>query len=415
MTESHPQPDVAVIGAGPAGLMAAEVIARAGLSVAVYDAMPSAGRKLLRAGIGGLNLTHAEDISTFITRYGARQDIAARWLAAFSPDALRAWARDLGIETYVGSSHRVFPVGNKAAPLLRAWLHRLRQQGVHFHMRWRWLGWQDQTLQFQTPAGIQNIHPRATVLALGGGSWPQLGSTGEWVTRLQQRAITVMPLRPANCGFTVKWSDHFRERFQRQPVKAVRASLDREHWISGELMVTAHGLEGGLMYALSSQARDAVERQGSTTLWLDLQPDRAMASLGARLSQPRGSRSLAKHLKDKAGIDGVKAGLLREFCPADDMSDPVLLAQRIKTLPIPLGEPFPITRAISSAGGVAFDMLNEDLMVKQFPGLFCAGEMLDWEAPTGGYLLSACFASGKIAGEGVVRWHACGLTPPPAF
>ena len=404
MTESHPQPDVAVIGAGPAGLMAAEVMARAGLQVTVYDAMPSVGRKLLRAGIGGLNLTHAEDLPSFITRYGAQQETVSRWLAEFGPETLRAWAGDLGIDTYVGSSKRVFPVGNKAAPLLRAWLRRLREQGVQFHMRWRWLGWQDDALQFQTPTGEQRVQPRATVLALGGASWPQLGSTGEWLDLLQQRGITVNPLRPTNCGFTVNWSEHFRERFQRQPVKAVRASLDQEHWASGELMVTDNGLEGGLMYALSAQARDAVEQHGSTTLWLDLQPDRTLETLQTRLAQPRGSRSLAKHLKDKAGIDGIKAGLLREFSSADELHDMGILAQRIKALPVSLGEPFPIAKAISTAGGVSFDALTEDLMTRNAPGLFCAGEMLDWEAPTGGYLLSACFASGKVAGDGVVQW-----------
>lgn len=397
-------PDVAVIGAGPAGLMAAEVMASAGLTVAVFDAMPSPGRKLLRAGIGGLNLTHAEEMACFVTRYGERQNDVTPWLQQLSPEALRAWARDLGIETYVGSSQRVFPVGHKAAPLLRAWLQRLRALGVQFHLRWRWQGWVDGALQFHTPAGPQRIHPRATVLALGGASWPQLGSDGGWVALLQARGIAVAPLRPSNCGFTVAWSQHFRERFCRQPVKSVRASLDGSHWSSGELMVAEQGIEGGLMYALSARARDQVEQQGSATLWLDLQPDRSVESLRARLSQPQGSRSLAKHLKDKAGIDGIKAGLLREFCSADALRDPAQLAMRIKALPITLGHPFAMAKAISSAGGVQLEDLSADLMLQSLPGVFCAGEMLDWEAPTGGYLLTSCFASGKVAGNGVVRW-----------
>ena len=404
MPDTHSSHPVAIIGAGPAGLMAAEVIARAGLPVAVFDAMPSVGRKLLRAGIGGLNLTHAEDSATFISRYGARQDAVAGWLEHFSPTALREWAQALGIATYVGSSNRVFPVGNKAAPLLRAWLQRLRGLGVQIHVRWRWQGWQDDALQFQTPAGIQMLHPCATLLALGGASWPQLGSDGAWVNPLQQRGINTAPLRPSNCGFQVVWSEHFRERFQRQPVKSVRASLDQRHWHQGELMVTEQGIEGGLVYALSAAAREQVEQRSTTTLWLDLQPDRSLTSLQQRLGQPQGSRSLAKHLKDKAGIDGVKAGLLREFCSSNDLNDPAQLAQRIKALPVPLGAPFPIARAISSAGGIRLEDLTPDLMLKQLPGVFCAGEMLDWEAPTGGYLLTACFASGQVAGEGVLRW-----------
>lgn len=406
MRQFHSQPDVAVIGAGPAGLMAAEVMAQAGLQVTVYDAMPSAGRKLLRAGIGGLNLTHAEEQAAFVSRYGERQAVVAPWLATFGPEALRGWVHGLGIDTYVGSSRRVFPVGNKAAPLLRAWLKRLRASGVTLQMRWRWQGWQDGALLFHSPDGPQQVQPRATVLALGGASWPQLGSDGHWVEPLQQQGVAVAALRPANCGFAVDWSAHFRDRFARQPVKTVRASLDRQQWSDGELMVTGDGLEGGLIYALSGPAREAVAQQGSVTLWLDLQPDRPLDSLVARLSQPRGRRSLAKHLKDKAAIDGIKAGLLREFSSTEILADPLLLARQIKALPLPLGQPFAISKAISSAGGVCFDALTDGLMIRNLPGVFCAGEMLDWEAPTGGYLLTACFASGKTAGQGVLQWLA---------
>lgn len=402
---THPllQPDVAVIGAGPAGLMAAEVCARAGLQVMVFDAMPSVGRKLLRAGIGGLNITHGEAFEPFVGRYGSARDQVRPLLERFGPAQLIEWVHGLGIDTFTGSSQRVFPVGGKAAPLLRAWLKRLRSLDVQIQVRWRWTGWQDDALCFATPDGEQVVQPRATVLALGGASWTQLGSTGQWVTLLAARGIDVAPLQPSNCGFAVPWSEHVRARFARQPVKAVRARLDHTDWHSGELMVTEQGLEGGLLYALSAVARDQRAQQGSATLWLDLSPDRTQSALQQRLAQPQGSRSLAKHLKDKAGIDGIKAGLLREFTDAATLRDPAALAAAIKQLPVPLGQPFPIARAISSAGGVRFADLSDDLMLKAIPGLFCAGEMLDWEAPTGGYLLTACFASGVVAGEGVVR------------
>ncbi len=408
MLESKYPPIIAVIGAGPAGLMAAEVIARAGFSVAVFDAKPSVGRKLLRAGIGGLNLTHAEPLAAFINRYGDRIGQVAPMLDMFGPSQLLDWVHGLGIETFVGSSQRVFPVDKKAAPLLRAWLHRLRGLEVKFHMRWRWLGWQDNgALEFDTPAGTQSVGAQATVLAMGGASWPELGSDGKWVLPLQQQGLCVAPLKPSNCGFQVSWSDHFRERFARQPVKSVRACLssdspNKDAWHSGELMVTEDGLEGGLIYALSATAREEVTQYGHATALLDLNPGRTEAQLIERLSQPQGRRSLAKHLKTKTGIDGVKAGLLREFCTSDVMTDPQQLAHHIKQLPVRLGEPFAIDRAISSAGGVRFADLTDDLMLKALPGVFCAGEMLDWEAPTGGYLLTGCFASGWIAGTGVV-------------
>lgn len=398
---------VAVIGAGPAGLMAAEVIARAGFSVAVFDAKPSAGRKLLRAGIGGLNLTHGEPLPVFVNRYAERTGQVAPMLELFGPSQLLDWVHGLGIETFVGSSQRIFPVDKKAAPLLRAWLTRLRGLGVQFHMRWRWLGWQDGALQFDTPEGAQAVHSQATVLAMGGASWPELGSDGKWVSSLEQEGIPIAPLKPSNCGFQVGWSDHFSERFARQPVKSVRACLssassNKDAWHSGELMVTENGLEGGLIYALSATAREEVAQNGHTTVLLDLNPGRSEAELAERLSQPQGRRSLAKHLKSKAGIEGVKAGLLREFCDNNVLNDPHQLARHIKQLPVPLGKPFAIARAISSAGGVRFEDLTQDLMLKRMPGVFCAGEMLDWEAPTGGYLLTGCFASGWLAGSGVV-------------
>lgn len=403
MTELPSSLPVAIIGAGPAGLMAAEVVARAGFSVHVVDAMPSAGRKLLRAGIGGLNLTHAEALPQFVSRYHEHAGQIAPMLDAFGPTQLLDWVHGLGIDTFVGSSQRVFPVDKKAAPLLRAWLHRLRELGVQFHMRWRWLGWQDDQLSFDTPAGRKCVSADTTLLALGGASWPQLGSDGSWVTALEQQGIDIAPLQPSNCGFHVNWGNYFKERFARQPIKSVRARLSDSDWQNGELMVTEDGLEGGLIYALSAAAREQVAQHGQTTLWLDLAPARTEAQLTERLAQPQGSRSLAKHLRDKAGIDGVKAALLREFSDAQTLHDPVQLAGLIKHLPVPLGQPFDIARAISSAGGVRFEDLTKDLMLRARPGVFCAGEMLDWEAPTGGYLLTACFASGWVAGQGIVR------------
>ena len=400
---------VIIISAGPAGLMAAEVAARAGLPVEVFDARPSAGRKLLRAGIGGLNLTHAERDDQLLSRYGDGVRHLAPLLARFGRDDLLAWVHGLGIETFIGSSQRIFPVDKKAAPLLRAWLHRLRELGVRFHMGHRWQGWDDGALVFDTPSGAHTVKARATVHALGGASWPELGSDGTWVPLLEGRGVRVSPLRPSNCGFQVAWSEHFRQRFARAPVKSVRARLAEGrlvegNWHSGELMVTDQGLEGGLIYALSAVAREQVAASGQTTVWLDLNPGRSEAQLAERLAQPRGRRSLAKHLKDKAGIDGVKAGLLREFTGPEVINDPAQLARSIKQLPVTLGAPFHINRAISSAGGVCFEALTGDLMLSASPGVFCAGEMLDWEAPTGGYLLTACFASGRVAGEGVVRW-----------
>lgn len=404
--------NVIVIGGGPAGLMAAEVIAASAMPavrVDVYDAMPSAGRKFLMAGKGGLNLTHSEALEPFLTRYGAQRMQVKPWLAAFGPESLRAWANSLGVETFVGSSGRVFPKDMKAAPLLRAWLHRLRLAGVVFHMRHRWRGWNDDgTLMFDTPQGKINVHADATLLALGGGSWARLGSDGAWTALLSRRGINVAPLRPANCGFDCAWSSHLRARYAGQPVKSIVASFtDRggtTHRQPGECILTEHGIEGGAVYVLSAPLRDAIAAQGHATLCLDLAPGRDVGRLARDLSSSRGKRSLSNHLHHQAGIAGVKAGLLREVASDADLADPARLAALIKALPLKLTATRPLDEAISSAGGVTFDALNKHMMLRDLPGVFCAGEMLDWEAPTGGYLLTACFACGRAAGAGVTHW-----------
>ena len=394
---------VAIIGAGPAGLMAAEVLAARGHAVHVYDAMPSAGRKFLLAGKGGLNLTHAEDPAPFVQRYGARSAELAPWLAAFGAAELRAWAKDLGIDTFVGSSGRVFPQEMKAAPLLRAWLHRLRAQGVLFHMRHRWTGWAaDGALVF---ANGVNLRADATVLALGGASWPQLGSDGAWVPWLQGQGAEVAPLVPANCGFDVGWSEFFRTRFAGAPLKSVAIAF--EGWRQpGEFVVTAGGVEGSLVYAASSMLRDAIARDGQATFALDLLPARTVEWVQRELAHPRGSRSLSSHLKSRLHLDGVKAALLWELVPKAEQADAAVFAQRIKALPVRVTAPRPIAEAISTAGGVRFEALDERLMLRARPGTFVAGEMLDWEAPTGGYLLTACFTTGRVAGLGAADWLA---------
>ncbi len=407
--DNLPTRSVAVIGGGPAGLMAAEAISRNGLRVDVYDAMPSAGRKFLLAGKGGLNLTHAEPQDAFRSRYGVRRPQLEPLLDAFGPDALRDWARGLGVETFVGTSGRVFPAGMKAAPLLRAWLHRLREAGVRFHMRHRWLGWDDEgALRFAAPQGEHRLRAGAVVLAMGGGSWPKLGSDGAWVRLLVQRGVEVAALRPANCGFDIGWSEHFRERFAGHPVKSVVATFTDAaglvHRRQGEFVVTATGVEGSLVYALSAALRDGIAARGGAVLHLDLAPGWELPRMVEELSRPRGSRSLSSHLQSRIGIKGVKAGLLREIVPAQDIADPARLAAAIKALPLRLVAPRPLEEAISSAGGVAFEALDEHLMIRMLPGVFCAGEMLDWEAPTGGYLLTACFASGRAAGRGALAW-----------
>lgn len=412
MTLSIP---VAVIGGGPAGLMAAHMLAEAGVAVHLFDAMPSVGRKFLLAGKGGLNLTHSEAADAFAGRYGARRKEIERWLADFDAHALRTWAQELGIETFVGTSGRVFPKDMKAAPLLRAWLHRLRHPsqgpGVQFHMRHRWLGWgADQALQFDTPQGAVAVQAQAVVLALGGGSWARLGSNGAWVSLLAARGVSVAPLLPSNCGFDVQggWSEHFRSRFAGQPFKSVAISLQTEGaevwWRKGEFVATAQGVEGSLVYAASARLRDAILRTGSATFYLDLLPDVAADKVLQEVSHPRGSRSLSSHLKSRLHLDGIKSAILHEILDKESFNNPLHLAAAIKALPITLQAARPLDEAISSAGGVLLEVLTPGLMLEQLPGVFCAGEMLDWEAPTGGYLLQACFASGRAAGLGALAW-----------
>jgi uncharacterized flavoprotein (TIGR03862 family) len=399
----------AVIGGGPAGLMAAEVLSAGGARVDVYDAMPSLGRKFLMAGKGGLNLTHAEARESFAARYGARRPNIEPLLNGFGPDALRAWLRGLGVETFVGSSGRVFPVGMKAAPLLRAWLHRLRGAGARMHVRHRWAGWTDDgALRFVTPQGEHAVQANVAILALGGGSWARLGSDATWVPLLEQRGVHVVPLQPANCGFDIGWSSHFRAKFAGQPLKSVVASFTDSsgitHTRQGECMVTDTGIEGGLVYALCAPLRDEINAKGTAIMRLDLLPGREPGRVLEEISHPRGAKSLSTHLQSRLGIKGVKAGLLREAVPKEGLADPARLAAALKALPLKLVATRPIDEAISTAGGVAFEALDEQLMIRTLPGVFCAGEMLDWEAPTGGYLLSACFASGRRAGAGALAW-----------
>lgn len=403
---------VAIVGGGPAGLMAAEVLCQGGVKVDLFDAMPSVGRKFLMAGKGGMNITHSEPLHAFAGRYGSREKNIAPLLESFNPDALRAWIHALGIETFVGSSGRVFPREMKAAPLLRAWLHRLREAGVSFHMRHRWLGWDEHNaLRFATPDAEKAeklVQADAVILALGGGSWAQLGSDGLWVPLLEQRGASVAPLKPANCGFNTNWSEHFSTRFAGEPVKTVVLSYTDiagiEHRKQGEIMITAGGVEGGLIYALSAGLRDKIAENGNVQIYLDLLPGRDEQQVINETAHPRGSRSMSSHLQSRLSIKGVKAGLLRELVGAEVYADPKRLGVAIKHLPLTLIAPRALNEAISSAGGVVFETLDEQLMIRNLPGVFCAGEMLDWEAPTGGYLLTACFASGKAAGHGALNW-----------
>ena len=409
--------DVAVIGGGPAGLMAAQVAAQAGCSVRLFDAMPSVGRKFLLAGKGGLNLTHSEGPEAFASRYGARRPAIEALLKDFDSQALRDWAHRLGVETFVGTSGRVFPKDMKAAPLLRAWLQQLRhpQQGqpVQFHMRHRWTGWSDDgALQFDTPQGPVLQRARSVVLALGGGSWARLGSDGAWVGLLAGMGVKVAPLLPSNCGFDVKggWSTHFSSRFAGQPFKSVAISVattdGRAFQRKGEFVATETGVEGSLIYAASALLRDDILQTGSAKFSLDLLPDFSLERVLKECKHPRGSRSLSSHLKSRLSLDGIKMGLLYELCTKETLDNPDALAQAIKELSLTLQAARPLDEAISSAGGVVFEAMTPGLMLEQLPGVFCAGEMLDWEAPTGGYLLQASFASGVRAGQGAAQYSA---------
>jgi uncharacterized flavoprotein (TIGR03862 family) len=409
----------AVVGGGPAGLMAAETLAEGGAQVHLFDRMPSVGRKLLLAGRGGLNLSHAEVHENFVARYGPRSAQVGALLQEFMPQALRDWAAEMGVQTFVGSSGRIFPCDLKAAPLLRAWLQRLRRQGVVFHMRHRWLGWRADALRFDSPGGERLVDADATVLALGGGSWARLGSDGSWYPTLGALGVELAPLRPSNCGFEVEgrpghgglaggWSDHFRSRCAGQALKSVALEIRRGEvpaWRQlGEMVISDYGVEGSLVYAASSRLRDAIDAHGHADFSIDLLPLRDLAWLEHELAHPRGARSLSTHLKTRLGLFGAKAALLHERVATVHSLAPAQLAALIKAVPMRATAARPLDEAISSAGGVRFEALDANAMLSMRAGVFCAGEMLDWEAPTGGYLLNACFASGRVAGRGALRW-----------
>ena len=398
-------PSVAVVGAGPAGLMAADVLARAGLKVTVFDRMASVGRKFLLAGRGGLNITHSEELPRFLSRYGDGNPRLCAAIESFPPAATRAWCDDLGEKTFVGSSGRVFPNAFKSSPLLRAWLRRLADLGVLFRLRHRWIGWDTAgALMLETPEVAVAVRPQACILALGGASWPRLGADGSWVGLLAAQGIKVAPLRPANCGFLVPWSDLFRDRFAGQPLKRIALSF-RGQTARGEGMITRHGVEGGAIYALSAALRDTIATEGEATLQVSLRPELPTAELRRRLEAPRGKQSLATFLRKAAALSPVAIGLLHEVCPGKlAMLDAPALASLIHALPLRLNGILPIDRAISTAGGVSFTEIDDRFMLRRRPGVFVAGEMLDWEAPTGGYLLQACFATGVSAARGVLQW-----------
>jgi uncharacterized flavoprotein (TIGR03862 family) len=403
-----PQAQTAVIGAGPAGLRAAEVLAQGGAGVTIYDSMPSAGRKFLLAGRGGLNLTHSEPLPEFLARYGHAMPQLTPAIEAFPPDRLRQWSEALGQPTFIGSSGRVFPEAFKASPLLRAWLRRLDSIGVQFALRHRWTGWGDDgQLSFVTPDGPRTVDAPATVLALGGASWPRLGSDGGWVETLAAKGVAISPLRPANCGFTVTWSDIFRDRFEGQPLKGAAFSFGGDA-LRGEAVMTRTGIEGGAIYALSDELREAIIASSEATLHIALRPDLDGNDLIARLSAPRGKQSFSNWLRKAAQLSPVGIGLLQEAAivsgtPLPSLS-PAALAGLINAVPIRLDGVAPIARAISTAGGISFAEIDDSFMIRRLPGVFAAGEMLDWEAPTGGYLLQASFATGAAAGRGVLNW-----------
>jgi uncharacterized flavoprotein (TIGR03862 family) len=394
---------IAIIGGGPAGLMAAEVLSLSGQTVTVYEGMPTFGRKFLLAGKSGLNITHSEDDLRFTTRFGAASDRLRTALDAFTPEGVRAWASGLGTETFIGTSGRVFPTVMKASPLLRAWLKRLETQGVKLMTRHRWTGFTDHGLVFETSNGPTTIHSDATLLALGGASWPRLGADGSWVPLLRDKGIDIADLQPANCGFDVDWSDVFKDRFAGAPLKSVTTTSDAGTF-PGEFVISRHGIEGSLVYAHSAALRDRLTQQGDATLLVDLAPGRSLERLERDLARQDGKISLSNRLRKGAGLEGVKAALVRELGAQVILNDPAHLASVIKALPIPVTRPRPIAEAISSAGGIRFGALDERYMLKTLPGVFAAGEMLDWEAPTGGYLLTACLATGRAVAGGINEW-----------
>ncbi|AXF85570.1 Putative thiazole biosynthetic enzyme [Ephemeroptericola cinctiostellae] len=408
------QPTITIIGAGPAGLMAAEVLSSQGHAVTVYDAMPSVGRKFLLAGIGGMNITHSESLSGFLSRFQPCSEVLLDSLRAFDNQAVVSWVEGLGLKTFVGSSGRVFPTDMKAAPLLRVWLARLRDAGVRFEMRHRWLGWNDEGhCVFEQANGRVEVQSAATVLALGGASWPKLGSDAQWCPWLTEKGVSMTPLQASNCGFDVAaWSQHLIDKWAGRPIKPVTLRIHDAHTDAmlferqGEMILTATGMEGGLMYAANRCLRDMLNREGVATMKLDLLPQHSFGQVLREVTHPRGSRSMSSHLSSRLGLTGVKTALLFEILSRDDWADLHVLARMIKALPIQLTATRPVAEAISSAGGVSFSSMNAHLMLNQLPGVFCAGEMLDWDAPTGGYLLTACLATGRAAGEGVAAWLA---------
>ncbi|MBL0372308.1 TIGR03862 family flavoprotein [Rhizobium sp. KVB221] len=395
--------NIAIIGGGPAGLMAADVLSSSGHRVTVYDAMPTVGRKFLLAGKSGLNLTHSEDYARFTSRFGEAGDRLRPALDGFRPEDIRAWAAGLGTETFVGTSGRVFPTVMKASPLLRAWLRRLEAQGVTIRTRHRWTGFDGDGLQFVTPEGVTTVSSDATLLALGGASWPRLGSDAAWTPWLGERGVKIAGFRPANCGFDVDWTENFRERFAGAPVKSVTAASDAGT-IQGEFVVGQHGIEGSLVYAHAASLRDRLERGEEAVLTIDLLPGRTAERIAGDLARQPSKASFSTRLRKGAGLEGVKAALLREVEPDCARLDAGQLAKRIKALPLKVLRPRPIAEAISSAGGIAWSDVDENYMLKELPGMFVAGEMLDWEAPTGGYLLTACFATGRAAAQGMQAW-----------